>query len=282
MDKPPFNVFFESLQEVGADAEEPTPGTADPLREGAVRAEQVLRALGTVTRENLASTVAQHPWIVPFLASCVGSGAEQLRRQLRAGLGSAGWIRLARHRSTEVVEFLDNRFGLVRILNEELQKQWSFADILEERVGATRRRASRSQRRGRRLEDEVSRVLCDLRLSHEMRTRFQGREGRHAPCDFAIPAGGDKALIVGAVKGFDSTGSKLSDAVREIQKIADIRLPRQFVFAVVDGIGWLDRKADLGRIYQLWEQNEIDGLYSLASMDRLRADLQDAAQRLRL
>ena len=81
-----------------------------------------------------------------------------------------------------------------------------------------------------------------------------------------------------AAKGFDSTGSKLTDAVREIEEMADVRLPRQYVMAVVDGIGWKNRAADLRRIYALWQSQQIDGLYTLASLDRFRTDLTDAAR----
>jgi hypothetical protein len=113
-----------------------------------------------------------------------------------------------------------------------------------------------------------------------MRAKFVGRGGEQAPCDFAIPDDGADALIIGAVKGFNSTGSKLSDAVREIERMASVRLPRQFVFAFVDGIGWLGRQRDLKRIYDLWANQEIDGLYSLARIEVFRSDLEEAARRL--
>lgn len=81
-----------------------------------------------------------------------------------------------------------------------------------------------------------------------------------------------------AAKGFDSTGSKLTDAVREIEEMADVRLPRQFVMAVIDGIGWKSRIADLRRLYDLWERQQIDGMYTLLTLDRFRADLAEAAR----
>lgn len=88
-----------------------------------------------------------------------------------------------------------------------------------------------------------------------------------------VPAGGRDCVIAVAAKGFDSTGSKLTDAVREIQEMADARTGRQIVLAVVDGIGWRGRMADLKRIWMLRETGEIDGLYSLASVDQLKLDL---------
>jgi hypothetical protein len=81
-----------------------------------------------------------------------------------------------------------------------------------------------------------------------------------------------------AAKGFDSTGSKLTDAVREVEEMAEVRLPTQFILAVIDGIGWKNRRADLRRIYQLQETKRIDGMYTLAMLDDFEADVRRAAQ----
>ena len=116
-----------------------------------------------------------------------------------------------------------------------------------------------------------------MKLPFAMRTRFVGARGQDAPCDLAVPTGGDQAQIVVAMKGFNSTGSKLTDAVREIEAMANVRLPTQFVFAVVDGIGWISRKKDLSRIYELWNSNTINGLYTLVHLERFQADLSRAA-----
>lgn len=113
-----------------------------------------------------------------------------------------------------------------------------------------------------------------------MRTQFIGKGNLTAPCDFAIPSDGKDALIVGALKGFDSTGSKLSDAVREIQSMVNARTPRQFIYVVIDGLGWLRRRADLKKIYHLWETRMIDGIYTLKRLNAFRNDLLDALKRM--
>ena len=78
-------------------------------------------------------------------------------------------------------------------------------------------------------------------MTYETRTRFEGRFGRTAPRDLAIAAGGAVAQIVVAAKAFDSTGSKLTDAVREVEEMADVRKGNQTVMAAIDGVGWLSR-----------------------------------------
>ncbi len=83
-----------------------------------------------------------------------------------------------------------------------------------------------------------------------------------------------------AAKGFNSTGSKLTDAVREIDEMATHRKPIQFVYVLIDGIGWLGRHNDLRRIHALAEQGAIDGLYSLALLGQFGLDLGLAARRV--
>ncbi|SHJ51534.1 hypothetical protein SAMN02745244_02682 [Tessaracoccus bendigoensis DSM 12906] len=85
-------------------------------------------------------------------------------------------------------------------------------------------------------------------------------------------------MIAVAAKGFDSTGSKLSDAVREIVEMADARTGGQVALAVVDGIGWKGRLADLKRIWSLWETGDIDGLYTLATLADFKRDLDRFAE----
>jgi hypothetical protein len=48
--------------------------------------------------------------------------------------------------------------------------------------------------------------------------------------------------------------------------------------AVIDGIGWKSRISDLRRIYESWQSQQIDGMYSLATLDQFREDLHEAAR----
>jgi hypothetical protein len=178
---------------------------------------------------------------------------------------------------------LDSEFEILKRLSEEADMKWEYGDILLERAGS-RGRAGRAIGRGRALEDEVEHLVgpAGLNLPYKLRTRFVGRAGRTAPCDIAIPAGGKDTLIAIAIKGFNSTGSKLTDAAREVEAMAEARLPQQFMFAVVDGIGWLGRKSDLKRIHHLWVSQQIDGVYTLAQFADFEEDLRTASRRLGL
>ena len=270
-----FPEFVDSLADLGRVAREDV-----ELQERIRQMVAALEAAGTVTRESLAAFITREPNSVPILATCVGLTREQLKNQLRHRLGTSGWVSLARKRPARLIEMLDE-FGLVDRLSEQMRREWSFSDVLLERYLWSQRGASGAIGRGRGVEDVVEEVIRRLGLPAQPRTRFLGR-GQSAPCDLAIPAGGDRAQIVVAMKGFNSTGSKLTDAVREIESMAEVRLPSQFVFAVIDGIGWKNRQADLKRIYELWDRRLIDGLYTLAHLDRFETDVAAAAVRLGL
>lgn len=269
-----FEEFLRGLQRL----REPL-STEGILSEEEKAALSALQSLPEVSLQTLATLVHEHPAVVPLLVSCVGLGLEQLRAELRHKLGTSGWIRMARQEPARLIKSLDEAFGIVEAVRIQREKDWTFADILIERRLWSQHRASSSMRTGRSVEDIVEGILKEFGVQYDMRTVFEGRGGQTAPCDFAIPSGGKAARIVGAAKGFDSTGSKLTDAVREIEKIADVRLPVQYVFVFVDGIGWLRRQADLRRIYDLWSTHLIDGLYTLSRVDIFREDLRRALVR---
>jgi hypothetical protein len=255
--------------------------SVSPEREVAIReAVAAVEVLPTVDRASLAALVHDHPEWVPVLGLVIGLSQEQLKNQLRYHAQTSSWRRLARDDADRLIAILDSAdMRIVEQLDRQRQGSYTFADVLIARAGS-RERAGRAITRGRQLEDLVEAVVQRLNVTYETRTRFLGRGGEDAPCDVAIPEGGEYAAIVIAVKGFDSTGSKLTDAVREVVDMAQKRRPRQFVYAVVDGIGWLNRQADLRRIYKQWEDNNIDGLYTLATFAEFEEDLTQAVQRL--
>lgn len=270
-----FDEFRDSLQRLGGAV------SIDPEDQAQIEtAAAVMGELDRVTARAVAQVVASNPDWIPVLGLIVRLSREQLRGLLKQHFGTES-LRRVGARAPDLVRLLDKEFGLLEELRTQRRRKWSFSDVLLERF-ATRLRAAGSIGRGRRVEDLVEAVVQDLGLEHSMRTRFAGRGGEVGPCDLAIPSGGKAAKIVCAIKGFDSTGSKLTDAAEEIARMAEIRLPTQFVFAVVDGIGWLRRQADLKRIYALRDGDKIDGLYSLSRLGEFRLGLEDAIRRLGL
>lgn len=273
-----FDDYVESLSQL-SNPFDPTVPTAESEEIRTVAAG--LAGLGVVDRASLAAFIRGQADAVPVLGLAVGLTREKLKNVLRHHLGSSGWITLARERPDDVIAMLDENYEVVRLVEEQRGRTYDFGDVLVARAG-TRRTATDAGATGRRVEDEIEEVARDLGLPCATRTRFEGRNGQTAPCDLAIPGGGRDALIVVAAKGFDSTGSKLTDAVREVEEMAEKRLPTQFVMAAIDGIGWKSRLNDLRKIYDLRASNQIDGMYTLEGLGEFRQDLETAGKRVGL
>jgi hypothetical protein len=269
--------FLEFVSTLG-DLRSSAPVDDALLRGLAQEAADAVSQLPVVDVPSIAALFQEHPLWVPLLATCAGLSQEQLKNTLRFWFGTTSWHKVARTDVIALVERLNSEYDLLAKLRAERERLWSFSDVLVERSTWSRSRAARSIGRGRRLEDAVEIAIRAVGLTPIMRARFAGRENRTAPCDFLISSPTGEPLIVGCAKGFNSTGSKLTDAVREVEEMANVRLPRQFVFAVVDGIGWLGRQADLRRIYDLRVTNRIDGLYTLARLEEFSADVAQAAR----
>jgi hypothetical protein len=270
---PSFEEYLASLGQLTAHTD-PTVATEEKVRIKAAAAS--LAELDEITPDTLIAWAAEHYASANVLGLAVGLSHERLRTTLKHHLGTSGWLTLARERPTDLIEALDREFGLVRLIDFQRRRSYDFGDILVARA-STRQTANSAAASGRKVEDHIEAIAKDLGLPCETRTRFIGRNHRTAPCDLVIPSGKNADIAV-AAKGYDSTGSKLGDAVREIEEMADVRLPRQYIMAVIDGIGWNNRLADLKRIYTLWERQQIDGMYTLATLDRFRTDLQQAAR----
>lgn len=273
MSLPTFEQYLNSLGRLTLHVD---PTVSSPASVEISEAAASLAELPEISLGSIEAWIAQNPLWVPVLGLAVGLSQEKLKNSLRDAFDTSSWIVLARRDPLALATYLDSDFDLLRSLSAQRARTYSFGDVLIARAG-TRASAIRAGASGRKIEDEIEAIAADLGLVSQTRTKFIGRNNRTAPCDLAIPSGSDAAIVV-AAKGFDSTGSKLTDAVREIEEMADVRLPRQYVIAVIDGIGWKSRKSDLKRIYQLWESRQIDGMYTLASLGDFRNDIEQQAQ----
>jgi len=239
--------------------------------------------LGSVSVDELSKWIEGRPTSasVSALGLAVGLTNENMKNYFGHALPTGGFVTLAKKYPAELVKYLDDEFDLVRLLQAQLNRSYDFGDVLVARAG-TRAFAVRAGQSGRKLEDQIEEVADSLGLESETRTRFEGRNSRTAPCDLAIPAGNSEAKIVVAAKYFGSTGSKQGDAVREVEEMADVRRPSQYVYAVIDGIGWKRRPKDLKRLLRMWETGVIDGMYTQSTLNDFQSELVQAAARVGL
>lgn len=273
MATPSFDSYLESLGRMSAHVD---PTVSSPFGDIVHEAALSLDQLPDLTLDTLSLWVKDHPAWVPVLGLAVGLSQEKLKNSLRHALQTTSWLALARADPQALVKYLDHDFDLRRLLEAQRNRQYAFGDVLVARAGS-KSYAIRAGESGRGLEDEIEAIALELGLEYQTRTRFNGRHSRTAPCDLVIPSA-KQADIVVAAKSFDSTGSKLTDAVREIEEMAEVRLSRQVIIAVIDGIGWKSRQADLKRIHTLWQDGQIDGMYTRATLGDFRVQVKEAAR----
>jgi hypothetical protein len=268
--------FDEYLEQLGPVSTHVSP--LDPTAESTAikAAADELRELPSADRDSLVQWVTGNPKDVYVLGLTVGLSHEKLKNNLRHKFGTASWNKLAGSHPQDLVDYLDEEFSLLQLLENQRGLSYNFGDVLVARAG-TRGSAARAGAQGRSLEDRIEEIARGLGLGFAVRGRFKGRDHSEAPFDLAVPSA-EEAQIVVAAKGFDSTGSKLTDTVREIEEMAKVRSGRQVVYAVIDGIGWKSRKADLEKVHNLWERDLIDGMYTVKTLDAFRMDLAEAAR----
>lgn len=135
--------------------------------------------------------------------------------------------------------------------------------------------AVKGQLRGRMLEDFTEGILKKV-FSPELiipRCQFLGANGLSSEkADFAIPSAED-ALILIEVKAFNATGSKQTDVLGDIFRIAEQKRDDTAFILVTDGISWKARSSDLRKIINLQNLGKIRKIYTMAMAKEFEADL---------
>jgi len=254
------------------------PRTATPASDEIRHAALTLGAVDhPVTRQLLAEWAEKYPKDVYTLGLVVGLSQEKLKNLIRAEFDTMSWAKAAREQPAALIDWMDDSFDVVASLNAQRYADYTFADVLVAR-GTSRTAATSAGVAGKLIEDAVEEIVVRLGLPYKMRGRFTGRNGDTGPADLAIPDF-PHAKITVACKGFDSTGSKLTAAVTEVEAMAQVRYADQYVFGIVDGIGWNSRRGDFRRMFALAEAGRIDGLYTLEDLPQFEVALVAAAQR---
>jgi len=166
--------------------------------------------------------------------------------------------------------------GLIDAIEAHRTREWKLRDILLERYKQTRGRAIRAQRRGAALEEAVEEILRELQdeigLTYEANRNFISRSGSEAKADFMIPSHVEPQIVIEA-KGYEATGSKLTDVLGDILKIIQAKDPKTCFFLVTDGIGWYRRLSDLRKVVEYHERGEIRMIYTRKTLLHLKDEI---------
>jgi len=182
-------------------------------------------------------------------------------------VGWPGLRTLARKKPATVAAALV-ALGLPEVIQGHLDRRWEAEDILIERYKMTRGKAIAGQARGRGLEDEVEAELRACDVPFERGVTFVGHKRETAKCDFAIPSRTDPKVIIEA-KGFEATGSKLTDFLGDVLKIGQAKGYHMYFFLVTDGRGWHHRISDLRHLVAYHHDGLIDMIYTQSRLGEM-------------
>lgn len=237
------------------------------------RSVEHLRALGRpVTSDDLTEALEEKPEFLDVCRLFLGKGQESVAHMLGDHLGSRRltWtsLRSLANQAPKKMATALAALGLPEIIDQHLSRRWEVEDILIERYKMSRGRAIAGQKRGRGLEDEVATVLSMVGLPFVRGVTFASKKGQTAKCDFAIPTKAKPKVVIEA-KGFEATGSKLTDFLGDILKIAQAKDYHMYFFLVTDGRGWHNRASDLKKIVEYHQEGLIDMIYTRQRLDKL-------------
>lgn len=236
-----------------------------------------IRAIGAeIDAGALAALLQEHPQALDVLRLIAGEGQEPLAHRICDALGDKrrGWSALrslARRKPDEMAAALVT-IGIPPLVHEQVSRQWTINDVVLERYKLGRGRAIAGQSRGRGLENEVEAILRGIPVPFESRITFTGAGGTTAKCDFAIPTRVEPLIVI-EVKGYEATGSKLTDFLGDILKIKQAKGYHTYLFVVTDGRGWFNRQSDLKRLVDLHVDGTIEMIYTRARLSQLAHDV---------
>lgn len=164
-------------------------------------------------------------------------------------------------------------FGLTAAFKHMYSKNFSWKDILLERLKGGRGSAIKGQTRGRNLEDFVESYVKEVFTEYDAKVSFIGRDGqKKAKADFCIPGKNQPNVII-EVKAYGATGSKQSDVIGDIEKIIKEKRNDTSFLLVTDGITWTARMKDFERLIKFQNEGDIYRIYTQKMERELLADL---------
>ena len=177
--------------------------------------------------------------------------------------------------AAEIAEVLVE-LGVLDAIEAHRAREWTLEDLLIERYKQTRGRAIRAQKRGAALEEAVEELLRELQeeigLTYDKGRNFISRSGREAKADFMIPSYNEPQIVIEA-KGYEATGSKLTDVLGDVLKILQAKDPETRFFFVTDGIGWYRRLSDLKKLVEHHQRGEIEMIYTRKTLPQLKEEI---------
>lgn len=164
-------------------------------------------------------------------------------------------------------------YGLLDSMNTLMSRNYTWKELIQERLKMGRGSAIKGQKRGKNLEDFVETIVSQVFETYEIRKSFIGAKGlTTAKADFCIPSTQNPSIVI-EVKAYGATGSKQSDVIGDVQKIISEKRNDTYFFLVTDGITWKARMRDFERLIEFQNYGNIYRIYTQKMKNELLSDL---------
>lgn len=175
--------------------------------------------------------------------------------------------------SGKYVDMLE-KLLLNEVISETINREYTWKDIITERLKAGRGSAIKGQKRGRQLEDFVENIVKQVFSdTYEPRCSFIGQKGNSTEkADFAIPSKENPEIII-EVKGYGATGSKQTDVIGDINRIIQEKRHDSTFILFTDGITWKERESDFKKLIEFQNQGYIYKIYTKNMVEEFLEDL---------
>ncbi len=172
--------------------------------------------------------------------------------------------------------------GVLDSMSREVNRRLHWSDRLVERLRSGRGSAIAGQRRGRVVEDLAEELIArEFGNAFDKRCSFTGKSGRKAKCDFAIPSKAKPQILIES-KGYNATGSKMSDIIGDVQAIIDSKRRDTYLLFVTDGTTWRQQKSDLKKIVKSQNDGDFARIYTRAMSKQFEVELVSLKLQLKL
>lgn len=156
---------------------------------------------------------------------------------------------------------------------ETIERDYTWKDIIIERLKSGRGSAIKGQNRGRQLEDYVENIVKSIFKTYDPRCSFIGMRGfTTEKADFAIPSKDNPEIII-EVKGYGATGSKQTDVIGDINRIIQEKRHDSTFLLFTDGITWKARESDFKKLVDFQNIGYIYKIYTKKMQSEFMEDL---------
>ena len=173
-------------------------------------------------------------------------------------------------------------YGLLISLNKLRSKNYTWKEVVQERLKMGRGSAIKGQRRGKNLEDFVETLVVEVFDEFEVRKSFVGANGlTTVKADFCIPSTQYPSIVI-EVKAYGATGSKQSDVIGDVRQIIAEKRSDTYFFLVTDGVTWIARMRDFERLVEYQNLGSIYRIYTQQMKAELLSDLRQIKSELNI